>query len=98
MRRAAWLALLLGTSACAGVIRPGGPSAVQAPAVRTEMRGLWVATVANIDWPSRKGLTAAAQQKELRDILDRASRAGFNTIVGQQVDRGLNGREMLAHQ
>jgi uncharacterized lipoprotein YddW (UPF0748 family) len=47
------------------------------------MRGLWVATVANIDWPSRKGLSASDQRAELLDILDRASNIGFNTIVLQ---------------
>jgi uncharacterized lipoprotein YddW (UPF0748 family) len=47
------------------------------------MRGLWVATVANIDWPSRKGLSASQQKAELVDILDRAAGIGFNTIVLQ---------------
>ena len=28
------------------------------PPIQREMRGLWIATVANIDWPSRTGLTA----------------------------------------
>jgi uncharacterized lipoprotein YddW (UPF0748 family) len=45
------------------------------------MRGLWVATVANIDWPSRAGLTADAQRAELTSILDRAAAAGFNAIL-----------------
>ena len=47
------------------------------------MRGLWVATVANIDWPSRSSLTAAQQRAELTSILDRAATAGFNAIVLQ---------------
>ena len=45
------------------------------------MRGLWVATVRNVDWPSRAGLSADQQRAELIDILDRAAAAGFNTIV-----------------
>jgi uncharacterized lipoprotein YddW (UPF0748 family) len=54
------------------------------PSIPREMRGLWVATVRNIDWPSRDtGLTADQQRAELIDILDRAVRAGFNTIVFQ---------------
>jgi hypothetical protein len=28
------------------------------PAVEREVRGVWCATVANIDWPSKKGLPA----------------------------------------
>ncbi|CAN5910417.1 hypothetical protein BH11GEM2_BH11GEM2_27720 [soil metagenome] len=54
-----------------------------APSVVREMRGLRVATVANIDWPSRTGLTAEQQRAELTRILDRASSAGFNAIVLQ---------------
>jgi len=45
------------------------------------MRGLWVATVGNIDWPSRKGLSQADQKKELIEILDRAVQWHFNTII-----------------
>ena len=51
------------------------------PAIQREMRGLWVATVANIDWPSRSALTADQQRAELTSILDRAVAAGFNAIV-----------------
>ena len=47
------------------------------------MRGLWLTTVGNTDWPSRKGLSQSEQKKELIDILDRASALGFNTIVLQ---------------
>lgn len=48
-----------------------------------EMRGLWIATVGNIDWPSRKGLSANQQKGELARILDRAKATGFNTIIFQ---------------
>jgi uncharacterized lipoprotein YddW (UPF0748 family) len=44
------------------------------------MRGLWIATVANIDWPSRSTLTADQQRAELDDILDRAANAGLNAV------------------
>ena len=47
------------------------------------MRGLWVATVRNIDWPSKDTLTADRQRAELIDILDRAAAGGFNAIVFQ---------------
>jgi uncharacterized lipoprotein YddW (UPF0748 family) len=73
--------------ACSGAdtaIGPGpGPVTADTnpPAIVREMRGLWVATVANIDWPSRSGLTAAAQRAELTSILDRAGAAGFNAII-----------------
>ena len=51
------------------------------PALQRETRGLWVATVANIDWPSRSTLSASQQRSELASILDRAVAAGFNTII-----------------
>jgi uncharacterized lipoprotein YddW (UPF0748 family) len=53
------------------------------PDIQRELRGLWVATVANIDWPSRPSLSAEAQRAELLDILDRAAATGFNAIVLQ---------------
>ncbi|MEW2158188.1 family 10 glycosylhydrolase [Streptomyces sp. NPDC007189] len=49
----------------------------------TEMRGVWLATVSNRDWPSRPGLPAAAQRKELIAHLDRAARDRLNTVVFQ---------------
>lgn len=49
----------------------------------TEMRGMWLATVSNRDWPSRPGLSAAAQRAELTAHLDRAVLAGLNTVIFQ---------------
>ncbi|MFF8476685.1 glycoside hydrolase family 10 protein [Streptomyces sp. NPDC015414] len=48
-----------------------------------EMRGVWVATVANRDWPSKPGLTAAEQREELIGHLDRAVRDRLNTVILQ---------------
>ena len=36
---------------------------------RTEFRGLWIASVLNVDWPSRPGLAVATQKAELRALL-----------------------------
>ncbi len=47
------------------------------------MRGVWVATVANRDWPSRAGLSAADQRAELLAHLDKAVESGLNTVVFQ---------------
>ncbi|WP_189309704.1 glycoside hydrolase family 10 protein [Streptomyces brasiliensis] len=49
----------------------------------TEMRGVWLATVNNRDWPSRTGLTAAQQRTELTAHLDRAVRDRLNTVLFQ---------------
>jgi uncharacterized lipoprotein YddW (UPF0748 family) len=53
------------------------------PAVRREFRGVWVATVANIDWPSRPGLPADSQRAELVSLLDRAAALRMNAIIFQ---------------
>jgi uncharacterized lipoprotein YddW (UPF0748 family) len=51
------------------------------PAIEREFRGQWVATVANIDWPSKPGLPAEQQRTELLALLDRAQAAGMNAII-----------------
>jgi len=48
-----------------------------------EFRGVWVASVHNIDWPSKPGLTTAEQQAELLAMLDRAQRLKLNVFVFQ---------------
>lgn len=48
-----------------------------------EMRGLWVATVNNIDWPSVAGLSVDSLKSEAQTILDRAKSIGLNTIFLQ---------------
>ncbi|MEO0560372.1 MAG: family 10 glycosylhydrolase [Bacteroidota bacterium] len=53
------------------------------PGPMREFRGIWAATVANIDWPSRSDLTTQQQQDELVAMMDRAQRLGFNAIVFQ---------------
>lgn len=84
------LALLLMGGIAAGcassanrIILPGELAVrdTTAPPVQREMRGLWVATVGNGDWPSKRTLTAEQQRAELVDIMDRASAAGFNAII-----------------
>src|SRR5437763_3432842 len=59
------------------------PAAVVPPTPLSEFRGAWVATVANIDWPSRKGLSSAEQKAELVALMDRAAQLKLNAIVFQ---------------
>ena len=47
-----------------------------------ELRGAWIATVINLDWPSR-GVATEKQQNELLFILDRLQISGINTIFFQ---------------
>jgi uncharacterized lipoprotein YddW (UPF0748 family) len=53
------------------------------PPPRRELRGVWVATVNNLDWPSRPGLSTDQQQAELLAILDRTAALRMNAIVLQ---------------
>jgi uncharacterized lipoprotein YddW (UPF0748 family) len=53
------------------------------PSPRREFRGVWVATVGNIDWPSRPGLSTREQQAELIAILDRAAELRLNAVIFQ---------------
>ena len=53
------------------------------PPVRREFRGVWVASVQNIDWPSEPGLSTRQQQQELLDILDRAVQLRLNAVILQ---------------
>lgn len=66
-------------TACAGASRPV-PSA---PPVRREFRAAWVATVDNIDWPSKPTLTPDQQRAEIRRIVHAAERAGLNALILQ---------------
>ena len=53
------------------------------PRVEREFRGAWVATVDNIDWPSKPGLPTAAARDELDAIVARAQQLRLNALVFQ---------------
>lgn len=48
-----------------------------------EFRAAWIATVANIDWPSKKNLTPVQQRAEMTKILDLAKAMNLNAVVLQ---------------
>ncbi len=48
-----------------------------------EFRAVWVATVANIDWPSKPGLSTEAQKREVIAILNQQKSLNMNTIILQ---------------
>lgn len=50
---------------------------------KRELRGVWIATVANIDWPSSKNETSRQQIDELKNIFQKLSAAGINTVYFQ---------------
>lgn len=52
-------------------------------APRHEFRGVWIATVANLDWPSSGLLAPRGQQAELAGMLDRLADLGVNAVFFQ---------------
>jgi uncharacterized lipoprotein YddW (UPF0748 family) len=48
-----------------------------------ELRGAWIATFGNIDWPSTNTLSVAAQQSELLQLLDQLRATGINAVYFQ---------------
>lgn len=48
-----------------------------------ELRGVWVSTVYNLDWPSAPGLSAAQLQAEADAVVENAKRWGMNAIFLQ---------------
>ena len=71
----------------AGVTLLGVMAHAQAPSspppVPREFRGVWVASVGNIDWPSKPGLSSFEQQAELLAILDRSRALNLNAVLLQ---------------
>jgi uncharacterized lipoprotein YddW (UPF0748 family) len=87
--------LLLGSIVLSGLLLLGSISPVQSqsakpssenilpPAPKREFRGAWIATVLNIDWPSKPGLTTKEQKTELIAIIDRAAALNLNAVIFQ---------------
>ena len=66
------------TNALANAADPNTP-----PKLKREFRGLWIASVGNIDWPSKPGLPASEQRAELQRMLDRAAALQLNAVLLQ---------------
>ncbi|MFD5626764.1 glycoside hydrolase family 10 protein [Streptomyces sp. NPDC127072] len=81
-------AAAVGRGSAAGGGSAGGGSGAggavgRGPRAVGEMRGMWLATVSNRDWPSRTGLTATRQRAELIAHLDTAVRRRLNAVMLQ---------------
>jgi uncharacterized lipoprotein YddW (UPF0748 family) len=75
--------IILAASGCALLKPSGGEKAKGEPRAEREFRGVWVATVANIDWPTKPGLSTDDQKKEVLAILDSVVALHLNAIVLQ---------------
>src|SRR5665213_628992 len=60
-----------------------GDETIFPPPPAREFRAAWIATVANIDWPSKPGLPVLQQKAELVSLLDRAAQLHFNAVFFQ---------------
>ena len=58
-------------------------NAFAAPAPKHEFRGMWTATVMNIDWPSTASLTVDKQKAELVNLLDALQAGNVNAVCLQ---------------
>ena len=68
------------TATLAGAWQPVNENA---PEPAREFRAAWVATVFNLDWPSKAGLPASQQKAELLSIIEQASKLRLNAIILQ---------------
>jgi len=48
-----------------------------------EFRGIWIATINNIDWPSAPGLPVEVQKRELTELIERIWHLNLNVVIFQ---------------
>ena len=58
-----------------------GAQAQEAP--KRELRGIWISTIQNLDWPPQKGLWKNAQKQAFIELLDQHQVAGINAVFVQ---------------
>ena len=56
---------------------------VAPPAPKAEFRAVWVATVANIDWPSKAGVPTDQARAELVSIFNKCQELNLNAVILQ---------------
>ena len=60
-----------------------GYNITYAQPLKRELRAAWIATVANIDWPSSKTLSSTEQKEQFILRLDKLKNIGCNTVIVQ---------------
>lgn len=58
-------------------------AADEPPLAKREFRAAWIATVDNIDWPTKKGLPVEQQKRELLGMIETAARLNMNALILQ---------------
>ncbi|MBL8980937.1 MAG: family 10 glycosylhydrolase [Gemmatimonadetes bacterium] len=81
------VALIALAAACRDASAPPGtpspPAGTAEPVLTREFRGMWIATVANIDFPTASALPVATQRAELIALLDLAQSLRFTAVILQ---------------
>ena len=85
MLKKSTLVVVLISLCCCQLIKAQKPDELnsQPPKAMQEFRAAWIATVANINWPSKPGLSTAQQQQEAIDLLNLLQRLNFNAAILQ---------------
>ena len=79
---ACYLSVLFLLTACTAS-KPTTTTNPAEPKAEREFRAAWVATVANINWPSKPGLPVDSQKTEAIRLLDFLKNNNFNAVVFQ---------------
>ncbi|VDH05930.1 glycoside hydrolase family 10 protein [Bergeyella zoohelcum] len=58
-------------------------NSVQLPTIKREFRAVWIASVANINWPSRGNFSTEGQKSEAIKLLNMLQKANFNAVIFQ---------------
>lgn len=66
-----------------GLLAQRLPAQVAIPLPARELRGAWIATVHNINWPSEPGLPATRQKEQLLRLIQSAHDVGINCLIFQ---------------
>lgn len=86
-RSSTFSSLLMGAAVCAallsGTVATAQTASATPPEAPREFRGVWVSSVYNGNWPSKKGLPVAQQQAELVAIMERAKSLNLNAVIFQ---------------
>ncbi|MCB0558009.1 MAG: family 10 glycosylhydrolase [Lewinellaceae bacterium] len=79
------LSILLLTAMDAPAQSRGGRSASPPPppTLKREFRGVWVATVNNLDYPKKPTTWPTAQKEEWKNLLKKLKELGFNAVIFQ---------------
>ena len=71
------------TTAALSIAQTTAPRDTVLPPPKYEFRGVWIATVVNLDWPQNARATAESQKKDLINQLNAHQQTGINAIMFQ---------------